>query len=143
MAFVDKELGELVAAIEGGPRAGRVAWLVHGSQGEGFDEHDFRGHAGEVYDEALRVPLVVAAPLTAAGKPGRYDRAAVSILDVAATVVDLAGAAADGLAGTSLAPVIRGRLRPGAPTARVRSEPEAGGLDRVATEAHGIRAQAT
>jgi arylsulfatase A-like enzyme len=32
----------------------------------------------------------------------------VSILDVPATVVDLAGAAADGLAGTSLAPVVRG-----------------------------------
>jgi len=105
VAFVDRELGELVSAIEGGPRAGRVAWIVHGSQGEGFDEHDFRGHGSEVYDEALRVPLVVAVP---GGKPGRYDRAAVSTLDVAATVVELAGAGVDGLAGTSLAPVTRG-----------------------------------
>src|SRR5262249_3184479 len=78
---------------------------VHGSQGEGFDEHDFRGHAGEVYDEALRVPLVVALP---GGAAARHGRAAVSTLDVPATVVDLAGAAGDGLAGVSLAPIARG-----------------------------------
>ncbi len=119
VAFVDQKLGELVAAIEGGPRGSRVAWVVHGSQGEGFDEHDFRGHAGEVYDEALRVPLVIAAP---GGKPGRYDRAAVSVLDVAATVVEMAGAAADGLAGTSLAPVVRGDFARGHPPVYARSQ---------------------
>jgi arylsulfatase A-like enzyme len=107
LVFVDRMLGELMAGIGGGPRGPRVAWIVHGSQGEGFDEHGARGHAGEVYDEALRVPLVIAVP---EGKPGRYDAAAVSILDVPATVVDLAGAAADGLAGTSLASVARGDL---------------------------------
>jgi arylsulfatase A-like enzyme len=41
-------------------------------------------------------------------KPGRYGKAAVSILDVPATVVDLAGAAADGMAGVSLLPIARG-----------------------------------
>jgi arylsulfatase A-like enzyme len=105
VTFVDQQLGEILAGIGGSPRGGRVAWIVHGSQGEGFDEHDFHGHGGEVYDEALRVPLVVALP---DGKPGRYDAAAVSVLDVPATVVDLAGAPADGLGGASLAPVARG-----------------------------------
>jgi choline-sulfatase len=105
IAFVDRQLGDLLDGIGAGPRGSRVAFVVHGSQGEGFDEHDFRGHAGEVYDEAIRVPLVVAVP---EGKPGRYDKAAVSILDVAATVVDLAGAAADGLAGASLGAIARG-----------------------------------
>jgi arylsulfatase A-like enzyme len=105
IAFVDRLIGELRSAIGAGPRGERIAWIVHGSQGEGFDEHDFRGHAGEVYDEALRVPLVVALP---DGKPGRYDAGAVSTLDVPATVVDLAGAAADGLAGASLVPIARG-----------------------------------
>ena len=105
VAFVDKQLGELVAAIGGGSRGSRVAWIVHGSQGEGFEEHWVRGHAVEVYDEMLRVPLVVALP---GARPGRYEKAAVSILDVAATVADLAGAAADGFAGVSLAPIARG-----------------------------------
>jgi arylsulfatase A-like enzyme len=110
VAFVDQLLGELVAAIGQGPRGSRVAWIVHGSQGEGFDEHDVHGHAVEVYDETLRVPLVIALP---GGKPGRYEKDAVSTLDVAATVADLAGAAADGLAGTSLTPVARGDLARG------------------------------
>ena len=107
LVFVDRMLGELMAGIGGGPRGARVAWIVHGSQGEGFEEHGVRGHAVEVYDEALRVPLVVALP---DGKPGRYDAAAVSTLDVAPTVVDLAGVPGDGLAGVSLAPVARGDL---------------------------------
>ena len=105
IAYVDQKLGELVAGIGAGARAARVAWIVHGSQGEGFDEHDFHGHPGDVYDEVLRVPLIVALP---DGKPGRYGADAVSTIDLAATVADLAGAAADGFAGVSLVPVARG-----------------------------------
>jgi arylsulfatase A-like enzyme len=105
VAYVDEQLGKLMTGVGGSARGVKVAWIVHGSQGEGLDEHDFHGHAGEVYEEALHVPLVIALP---DGKPGRYDRWAVSILDVAATAVDLAGAATDGLAGVSLAPVARG-----------------------------------
>jgi arylsulfatase A-like enzyme len=107
VAYVDKILGDLMAAVAATPRAAQVAWVVHGSQGEGFDEHDFQGHSGEVYDEALHVPLVVALP---GAKPGRYEAAAVSVLDLPATIADLAGAAAEGLAGVSLAPVARGDL---------------------------------
>jgi arylsulfatase A-like enzyme len=105
IAWVDRQVGEIVAAVGEGARAARAAIIVHGSQGEGFGEHDFHGHAGDVYEETLHVPLVVALP---GARPGKYGKAAVSILDVPATVVDLAGAAADGLAGVSLAPIARG-----------------------------------
>jgi arylsulfatase A-like enzyme len=111
VVFVDRMLGELMAAIGGSPRGAHVAWIVHGSQGEAFEEHEARGHSVEVYDEALRVPLVVALP---DGKPGRYDAAAVSTLDVPRTVVDLAGAPGEGLGGVSLAPMARGDLSRGA-----------------------------
>src|SRR6185295_13270517 len=57
VAFVDKQLGELVAGLGQSPRAVHAAWIVHGSQGEGFGEHGEDGHGREVYDEALRVPL--------------------------------------------------------------------------------------
>jgi choline-sulfatase len=126
VAFVDQQLGELMAAIGGGPRGGHVAWIVHGSQGEGFDEHDFHGHSGDVYDEALRVPLVIALPDgkpagpgvwgSPPSRPARYETAAVSVLDVAPTVADLAGVPGDGMAGVSLAAVARGDLsRPHGP----------------------------
>ncbi len=108
IAFVDKQLGELVAAVAASPRAAKTAWIVHGSQGEGLGEHDESGHGKEVYDEAIRVPLVVALPPADAAKPGRYEAEAVSTLDLGATVVDLAGAEATGISGASLLPIARG-----------------------------------
>ncbi|MFO0761488.1 MAG: sulfatase-like hydrolase/transferase [Byssovorax sp.] len=107
VAFVDQQLGELVKAISEGPRASKVTFIVHGSQGEGLGEHGFNGHGGELFDEVLHVPLVIAAP---DGKAGRYAKAPVSTLDLGATVVDLAGAEADGLSGVSLVPIVRGDL---------------------------------
>jgi arylsulfatase A-like enzyme len=107
IAFVDQKVGELMAAINGGPRGARVAWIVHGSQGEGFEEHEFHGHNGEVYEEVLHVPLVVALP---DGKPGRYAKDAVSTIDIPATIAELSGAEAEGFPGVSLVPMARGDL---------------------------------
>lgn len=107
IAFVDKQLGDLIDAIGASPRAAKVAMIVHGSQGEGLGEHKFNGHGGEVYDEAIRVPLVVTAP---GGAPGRYSVDAVSTLDIAPTIVDLAGITGEGIAGASLLPMVRGDL---------------------------------
>lgn len=107
IAYVDQKLGELAATIAAGPRASRVAWLVHGSQGEAMGEHDSHGHNGEIYEEALRVPLVVTLP---DGKPGRYTKDAVSVVDIPATVADIAGIGTDGLPGATLAPIARGDL---------------------------------
>ena len=90
------------------PRASKVTWIVHGSQGEGLNEHDFTGHGGELYEEVLRVPLVISSAET---RPARYSAGPVSTLDLAATVVELAGAEAEGLAGVSLLPVVRGELQ--------------------------------
>jgi arylsulfatase A-like enzyme len=107
VAFVDKQLGALVQAIEKGPRAAQAAYVVHGTQGEGFAEHEFVGHGGELYEELIRIPLVVTLP---SQKPGRYDKGVVSAVDVAPTVLSLAGAPADGIEGESLLPVARGEL---------------------------------
>jgi choline-sulfatase len=108
VAFVDKQLGDLLSAIGQSPRASKTAIIVHGSQGEGLGDHDFNGHGGEVYDEVLRVPLVIALP--AGTQPGKYASGAVSTLDVAPTVLELAGAEAEGIAGMSLLPFVRGDL---------------------------------
>jgi arylsulfatase A-like enzyme len=109
IAFVDKQLGQLAAAVARGPRSGRVAWIVHGSHGEGFGEHGDKGHGAELYDEMIRVPLVVALP---GGKPGRYEAGAVSTLDVAPTVLALGGAPAEGVSGVSLLPAARLEVEP-------------------------------
>jgi arylsulfatase A-like enzyme len=126
IAFVDQQLGELVATIGKSARAGKVTWIVHGSQGEGLGEHDFTGHGGDLYEEVMRVPLVIASP---EGKPGRYSVAPVSTLDLAATILDLAGAEAENISGVSLAAIARGELdRPHGPV-HARSQRRAALID--------------
>jgi choline-sulfatase len=112
IAFVDRLVGELVAVVDAGPRASRTLWLVHGSNGEGFGEHAARGHGNELYDEMIRVPMVAAG---AGVRAGRYEAHAVSTLDIAATLLDVAGAARDSLDGVSLRPVLGGDLELGHP----------------------------
>lgn len=109
IAFVDQQLGELAKALTASPRASHLALIVHGSQGEGLGEHDVTGHGGELYDEALRVPLVVALPKGYAAPAGRrIEEGAVSTLDIAPTIVALGAAESAGLEGVSLLPSVMG-----------------------------------
>lgn len=108
VAFVDKQLGELWAGIAASPRAARVSLVVHGSQGEGLSEHDFNGHGAELYDEVLRVPLLIALPSGDAPRTGRYTAGAVSTLDLAPTLSALGDAEGEGLSGASLVPILYG-----------------------------------
>jgi len=106
VAFVDEQLGTLVDAVIASPRGQTTAFVVAGTQGEGFDEHDSTGHGKELYDETLRVPFVVSLPGDSVAR--RYGARAVSTLDVAATIADLGGAAKTDLSGATLAPLLRG-----------------------------------
>ncbi len=79
--------------------------VLYADHGEEFFEHTDFEHGHTLYDELLRVPLVVRAP----GLPaGRFD-APVSLLDIAPTITDLAGLdALPDVEGTSLVPLVRG-----------------------------------
>lgn len=110
VAFVDKQIGQIAAFVAKWNRSRPLAWIVHGSHGEGFGEHATKGHGTELYEEMLRVPLIVALP---EGKTGRFEAGAVSTLDVAPTVLALAGASAEGVVGVSL--LANARLDPAAP----------------------------
>ncbi|WP_437815865.1 sulfatase [Sorangium sp. So ce1078] len=107
IAYVDRQLGALLDAVARGPRAGRTAIIVHGAQGEGLGEHAALGHGVELYEEAIRVPLVVALPGAA---PGRYPHP-VSTVDIAPTVLELGGAEATAVEGGSLASIAAGADR--------------------------------
>jgi arylsulfatase A-like enzyme len=104
IAYVDRELGRLVEAVRSSARGKHTVWIVHGSHGEAFGEHGASGHGASVFDEVLRVPLLVAGAGVSPSRP----TTAVSTMDVAATVLELANAEARGLAGVSLAPAMRG-----------------------------------
>jgi len=105
LAFQDAQLARFFDVVNSGKRADRTAWVVHGTNGEAFGEHDKLGHRRIIFDEVLRVPFFVVGPGIEAG---RWTKDAVSIMDVAPTVLGLADAKAEGLEGVSLLPALQG-----------------------------------
>ncbi len=79
--------------------------VLYSDHGEEFFEHTGFEHGHTLYDELLRVPLVVRAP----GLPGGRFDTPVSLLDLAPTLTELAGLdPLPGVEGMSLAPIARG-----------------------------------
>jgi arylsulfatase A-like enzyme len=62
--------------------------IVTADHGEEFREHGFLGHGTNLYDDQLRVPLLIQAP---GGRPGVVIEEPVSLVDVAPTLLDLLG----------------------------------------------------
>ena len=87
VAYADAEIGRLLSAVAetGGGRPSLI--VILGDHGESLGEHGERTHGMLLYDGALRIPLVMAGPGVSAGE----HRRPVSIVDVAPTVLRLAG----------------------------------------------------
>lgn len=103
--------------------------LFFSDHGEEFWDHQGFEHGHSLYDELLRVPLVVRAPGV---QPGDVD-APVSLLDVAPTILDLVGVPVPPeMEGQSLGPLLR--REPGAAEAFARRDQAFGrqlyGLER-------------
>ncbi|HYH44400.1 MAG TPA: sulfatase-like hydrolase/transferase [Thermoanaerobaculia bacterium] len=96
VAFMDREIGRLLAALPSGER-----WLVAavGDHGEGLGEHGERGHGLFLYRASLEVPLLLAGP----GVPaGRVVGETVATRRLAPTLLRLLGAPASKSWGTPL-----------------------------------------
>lgn len=87
LAYVDDQLGKLFRALKISGRWGRTVVIVTGDTGQAFYEHGFAAHAGPLFDEVVRVPLVVRAPDLA---PAR-DSLPAEHVDVPPTVLDILG----------------------------------------------------
>jgi arylsulfatase A-like enzyme len=110
--FTDHHLGRLLESIARHPAAGRIAVVLTSDHGEAFGEHDEYFHGRDLWDEMIRVPLVVAIP----GVGPRRVRRRVSHVDLAPTLYDLARVTPPpGLSGESLAPELLGATLPERP----------------------------
>ena len=86
IAFVDSELPKLWTAVGSG-----AIVLVTADHGESLGEHGETTHSVFLYDATLKVPLILRSP---GMKPGvRKD--AVSLADIAPTILELVGFAAE------------------------------------------------
>jgi len=104
----DAALGRALGALRRERRLAGMLVAVTSDHGEEFHEHGGWTHGQSLYEELVRVPLVVRAP---DGGPGRGRRTAVpaSLVDLAPTLLDLAGVATGArFSGRSLRPPMEG-----------------------------------
>jgi choline-sulfatase len=105
IAYTDFHIGRVLAALDASPLRDRTVVILAADHGEAFGEHGFNFHGRYVWDEIVRIPLVVFVP----GALARRISRRVSAVDLAPTILDLAGLAEDeGARGQSLAPELFG-----------------------------------
>ena len=105
---VDHQIAVLLKNLKGRNAAGRVVVVVAGTHGEGLGDHQEVGHGIYLYESTVRVPLVIV-PGGAGGAAGRVEESPVSLVDLAPTLLELAGASRpEGLDGRSLVPLLTG-----------------------------------
>jgi arylsulfatase A-like enzyme len=100
--YADAAVGQLVAGLRARGLDRRTVVVLVGDHGQAFGQHQGNfGHTLRIYEENVRVPLVISAPGAVAG-PVRVPGPA-SHLDVTPTVLDLVGLDPDpGHQGVSL-----------------------------------------
>lgn len=85
---LDDLLGELLVALEAGGYLANTVVVVTADHGEHLGEHHMLDHQYSVYEELLRVPLVIHYP---ARFPAGREPRPVSTLDLFPTLLELAG----------------------------------------------------
>jgi arylsulfatase A-like enzyme len=116
VTMVDRWVGRLVEKLDVLGIADDTLLVFVSDHGYYFGEHDYLGKSvwdadlgtqswSPLYRSIVEVPLLARMP----GAAARRTRALTTLVDVPATILDLAGAEApEGIAGRSLAPVLRG-----------------------------------
>ena len=137
VAWTDAAIGELLDALEQRGRLDETLIIVTADHGEEFFEHGGRGHRQTLFDEVLRVPLLVVPPRSVVPEPAATCADQVSLSDLLPTVLDLCGLdAPEGLHGRSLRPALEGTaLEPRAQVATLSLPLEGGRPGRALLEA--------
>lgn len=105
VASADAELRHLFAELEQRGFLRDAIVVVTADHGEEFWEHGNLGHGTSLYNESVRVPLILIAPGYAGGQRVEQN---VSLLDVAPTLLDLLGQPGEPrFEGRSLVPLLR------------------------------------
>ena len=93
IAYTDDLLGAFLRDFRRSGHWDNTLIMLFSDHGEEFWEHDGYGHAITLYEESIRVPLIVK-PAGVASRPGVVDTP-VSLTDIYATVADCMGWVAD------------------------------------------------
>ena len=106
LAFVDSEFGRLFDSLKERGLWDDTLLVVSSDHGDEFGEHGCLYHLSSLYDEQVRVPLIVHFP---GQKEGSVVTQPVQLLDLMPTVLEVAGLEIPPTAqGSSLLPVVAG-----------------------------------
>jgi arylsulfatase A-like enzyme len=105
--WTDRQLGRLLRGLEGRGLLDGAAVLATADHGEGLDQHREDGHGIFLYDDTMRVPLLLRA--AGAVPAGTVLRGPARTVDVAPTLLELAGRRAALGLGASLVGALAGR----------------------------------
>ena len=89
IAYLDSEVGRLIDSLAARKVLENTIVVIASDHGEQFGEHSLRGHANSLYLPLLEVPLIIRYPR--AVPAGRRIASAVTLREVAATIIELAG----------------------------------------------------
>lgn len=103
IAALDDALGQLRDELRKRGLLDGTVLVVTADHGEEFDEHGVLEHGNTLYRPSLEVPLVVRFP--EAAPAGVRVAGPISLVDVPATILDLAGIEDAAIGGRSLAPL--------------------------------------
>src|SRR4029078_13243349 len=107
IAFVDSQLGRLLAYLDDHHLARNTVVVVMGDHGESLGEHGEGTHGFFVYQATMHVPLLIRAPYDA--MVARRVSDTFRSVDILPTVLELLGIRAlDRLEGTSVVPLMTG-----------------------------------
>lgn len=92
IAFVDSQVGRLIQGLQDRNLLSKTIVVVTSDHGEGFLEHGQPYHGRALYEEAIRVPLIIYVP-RAVGRRAKGLKVGgpVSIIDIPETLANLAG----------------------------------------------------
>ena len=94
IAYTDQEIGRLLEVLDTQGLAEETLVVVTGDHGEGLWDHNHLNHGAQIYEEAVRIPLILRWPGRIA--PGGSISTPVQLTDVAPTILELAGPGAMG-----------------------------------------------
>jgi len=122
LAYTDREIGRLLDALDDMQVSDDTLVVVTGDHGEGLMAHGHMYHGVHVYEEAVRVPLIVRWPGHVPA--GRVVSTPFALVDLAPSILELIGASPAAEADDALRPRGLARLLlAGPPTPEDASRP--------------------